>query len=81
MSSIRINKYLASIDMASCRSIDEMVDEGRVKINEEVVTVGQQVDPEKDKISVDGKEVTGRERKKYILSSTNLRVTHQPPPK
>lgn len=65
---MRINKYLASIGVASRRAIDEMVEEGRVLINGTVVELGDQVDPEKDRITIDGKEVKGGgEEKVYII--------------
>lgn len=65
---MRINKYLASIGVASRRSVDEMILQGRIKVNNRIAKPGDQVDPQKDKITVDNREVTGREEEKvYIL--------------
>ncbi len=65
---MRINKYLASIGVASRRSIDELIEEGRVKLNGKAPKLGDQVDPEKDQVTVDGREVKGRgEEKVYVL--------------
>lgn len=64
---IRINKYLASLGIASRRKIDEIISEGRVKINDKVTELGNQTDPSKDKITIDGREVkSGEEQKIYI---------------
>lgn len=65
---MRINKYLASIGIASRRSIDEMIDEGRVGVNGEVATLGQEINPGKDQISIDNRQVTSwGEEKVYII--------------
>lgn len=45
-----------------------MIASGRVALNGQVVTeLGTKADPKKDKIAVDGKPITGAERKVYIL--------------
>lgn len=65
---MRINKYLASLGTASRRSVDRLIEEGRVKINDKVVSLGQSVDPEKDRITVDDREIQNREEGKvYII--------------
>ncbi|MEK7580882.1 MAG: pseudouridine synthase [Patescibacteria group bacterium] len=65
---MRINKYLASLGIASRRKIDEMVEEGRVKVNNKVASVGQLIDPQKDQLTVDDKKVQNRgEPKVYIV--------------
>jgi pseudouridine synthase len=57
MPSIRLNKYLASIGIASRRKIDEMIKEKRILINSEPAQLGDKVDPEVDKIQVDKKVI------------------------
>lgn len=65
---MRINKYLASIGIASRRSIDEMVEGGRIKINGKVAQHGDQIDPATDQITIDDREVKSREEEKvYII--------------
>lgn len=49
---IRLNKYLASIGIASRRKIDDMISAGKIKVNEQLAIMGQKIDPEKDKISL-----------------------------
>ena len=63
----RLHKFLAHCGIASRRKAEEIILEGRVAINGEVVTeLGVKIDPEKDYITVDGKTVH-QERKIYLL--------------
>ena len=55
---MRIQRALARAGVASRRGAEELVSAGRVRINGEVAKTGQSVDPEKDKITVDGKPLT-----------------------
>lgn len=65
---MRLNKYLASLGVASRRKVDKLIKERRVKINDHVAKLGDQVEPEKDQISVSGKEMVKREEQKvYII--------------
>ena len=66
---IRINKFLAMCGVASRRAADQMVLEGRVMVNGQlVVEPGSRVDPRKDEVIVDGKRMAEPESKKvYIL--------------
>jgi len=55
---VRINRYLSMCGIASRRRAELLVREGKVTVNGRVVTeLGTQVDPEHDKIFVDGKQV------------------------
>ena len=52
---MRINKYLASAGFGSRRKCEDLVREGKVKCNGEVVTnLGFSIDEKKDKVYVDG---------------------------
>ena len=63
---IRLNKYLSHAGIASRRSADELIKEGRVKVNGKVVTeMGHKVKA-KDDVEFDGKLIT-LEKKYYIL--------------
>jgi pseudouridine synthase len=58
-SSIRINRYLSMCGVASRRHADELVREGKVKVNGKIVTeVGTKIDPRRSKIFVNGNQVT-----------------------
>jgi 23S rRNA pseudouridine2605 synthase len=51
---MRIQRALARSGIASRRRADELVAAGRVRINGQVAQIGQSVDPERDRITVDG---------------------------
>ncbi len=56
---IRLNKYLAQRGIASRRGADDLVAQGKVKINDQVVEKpGVMVDPARDKVEVSGKAVS-----------------------
>lgn len=54
---MRIQRALARAGIASRRKAEELVERGRVTVNGTVATIGQSVDPYRDKIAVDGKLV------------------------
>lgn len=66
---IRLQKYLATQGIASRRKCEEYITQGKVKINGEIVTnLGTKVDPNKDKIEFNGKEIKNKkEPHVYIL--------------
>ncbi|CUS82013.1 pseudouridine synthase [Candidatus Kryptobacter tengchongensis] len=65
---IRLNKYLAMCGIASRRKADELIQQGRVAVNGEVITqLGIKIDPRKDKVTVDGKPVKPEEKLVYIV--------------
>ncbi|BAY65123.1 hypothetical protein NIES22_52250 [Calothrix brevissima NIES-22] len=58
----RLQKVLAQWGIASRREAEEMIRRSRVRINGVLAHIGQKVDPEKDKITVDGKPVVSKQR-------------------
>lgn len=55
---VRLQKYLARAGVASRRASEELIVSGRVSVNGCVVTeLGTKVDPQKDRVAVDGKLV------------------------
>lgn len=63
----RLNRYLSMCGIASRRKADQIVSEGRVRVNGLVVKeLGYRVDTEKDTIEVGG-EVIRPERKRYVV--------------
>lgn len=67
---VRLQKVLAQAGVASRRAAEEMIDEGRVEVNGEIVIVqGRRVDPEHDEIRVDGSRIpTARRHLYYVLN-------------
>ncbi len=64
---IRLNRYLSMCGVTSRRKADRLIEEGRVRVNGEVVRdLGVKIDPELDIVEVDGKEVKPP-RKRYII--------------
>ena len=65
----RLQKVIAQAGVASRRKAEELITEGKVKVNGKVVTeLGTKVDPKKDIVEFEGIQVAkNEERKKYIL--------------
>ena len=63
MEEIRLQKYLAEAGIASRRKCEEYIIQGRVEVNGQVVTtLGSKINPKKDTIFFDGKEVTEKQK-------------------
>lgn len=65
-SSVRLQKVLAQVGIASRRRSEEMILEGRVTVNGKMAEIGTKVDPYRDKIAVDGKPVGQTEKLVYV---------------
>lgn len=64
----RLQKYLANNGIASRRKCEELILQGRVKVNDKVVTeLGTKIDLDKDIVKFDGKEVKPIKKMVYIL--------------
>jgi pseudouridine synthase len=56
---MRLNKFLATAGITSRRKADELIAEGKVRVNGEVVaSLGVKIDPARDKVFVNQKQVT-----------------------
>ncbi len=64
---MRLNKFLASCGVASRRECDNLISQGRVKINGKTAALGDNVNAD-DQVLVDGKEVTEQKNEYYILN-------------
>ncbi|MBV6480176.1 MAG: Ribosomal large subunit pseudouridine synthase B [Ignavibacteria bacterium] len=65
---VRLNKYISSHGILSRRKIDEYILQGRVTVNNKTVyELGLKVEPEIDKVCVDGEQVRQEIKKIYIL--------------
>ncbi len=64
----RLSKALAAAGVASRRACDEIIEQGRVRVNGEVIrTPYTPVDPFRDTILVDGQRLNKEEKKVYYL--------------
>ena len=64
----RLQKFLANAGVASRRKCEELISEGKVKVNGNVVTeLGTKIEPEKDVVEYNGQVIKENEKKVYIL--------------
>ena len=56
MAEQRIQKVLSDQGYCSRRAAEQLIEEGRVKVNGHPVRLGDKMDPDYDKVSVDGKK-------------------------
>ena len=64
----RLQKYLAECGVASRRKCEEYILQGKVKVNNNIITeLGTKINPEKDKVTFERKEVKKENKKVYIL--------------
>jgi 23S rRNA pseudouridine2605 synthase len=65
---VRLQKLLSTAGVASRRAAEELIREGRVTVNGEIVrTLGTRADPDADTVAVDGRQVRIARRPRYIL--------------
>ena len=55
MAEERVQKILAAAGYGSRRACEKLIEDGRVKVNGNMIQLGDQADPTKDTITVDGK--------------------------
>ncbi len=68
MEKMRLQKFLASSGVASRRKCEELILDGKIKVNGKIVTeLGTKVDPEIDEIIYNGNKIKLEEEKIYIL--------------
>lgn len=64
----RLQKVLSAAGIASRRTAETLIAQGRVSVNGATVTEpGTKADPEADDIRVDGRRVKGAQRRRYLL--------------
>lgn len=65
---MRVQKFLARAGVASRRGAESLMTAGRVRVNGEVVReMGSKVDPARDHVTVDGREVRLAEKPVYLV--------------
>jgi 23S rRNA pseudouridine2605 synthase len=71
----RLQKYLARCGVASRRASEQIILDGRVRVNGEVtVALGTSVDPECDRVEVDGRAVVPPAALSYIVLNKPIGV-------
>jgi 23S rRNA pseudouridine2605 synthase len=71
----RLQKVLASAGVASRRASEELIAAGRVTVDGRRATLGQQVDPERAAILVDGRPIGSAAQATYLLLHKPIGVT------
>ena len=71
---MRINSFISSTGLCSRREADELVKQGKVKVNNEIATIGQRVS-EDDKVEVDGKRLSIQKTNVYIALNKPRGIT------
>ncbi len=72
---VRVSKALADAGVASRRAADELVAAGRVTVNGATATLGQRVDPARDVLALDGRQVERPGRRTYLVMNKPVGVT------
>lgn len=67
----RIQKIISGAGIASRRKAEELIAQGRVKVNGRPCKMGDKADPLKDLISIDGENITVERRKKHVYLMLN----------
>ena len=65
MAKIRIQKVMADNGLCSRRAAEQVIQEGRVKVNGHPVRLGDQMDPAKDLLFIDGERVQLQRKQEY----------------
>lgn len=71
MDGIRLQKVIAESGLCSRRKAEELIEEGRVKVNGHRAVIGQKINPKKDIIMVDGERLKSRNRNQNIYIMLN----------
>ncbi|MEE1055275.1 MAG: pseudouridine synthase [Acutalibacteraceae bacterium] len=64
---IRLQKHLSECGIASRRKAEELIAAGKVRVNGRIASLGDKVDPKRDKVTVSGKTVIAQTQKVYIM--------------
>jgi len=67
MEEIRLQKFLAEAGIASRRKCEEYINQGRVKVNNKIATLGMKVKQDFDEVYFDNKKIENKEELVYIL--------------
>ena len=64
---IRLQKHLSECGIASRRAAEQLIADGKVRVNGRIAVIGDKVDPQRDKVTVRGKAVVPVKEKVYIM--------------
>lgn len=64
---IRLQKYLSMCAVASRRKAEELITQGKVKVNGKVAQIGDKISPKHDTVTVSGRKIVGSRKHYYIM--------------
>ena len=64
---IRLQKYLSECGVASRRKAEELIAAGKVKVGGRIASIGDKVDPKRDRVTVRGRAINAVTEKVYIM--------------
>lgn len=64
---IRLQKYLSMCAVASRRKAEELIAQGKVKVNGRVAQIGDKISPKHDTVTVSGRKIVGSRKHYYIM--------------
>lgn len=64
---VRLQKYLAECGVASRRKSEELIEQGKVKVNGNKASIGDKINPKRDTVTVNGKKIIKQKNCTYIL--------------
>jgi 23S rRNA pseudouridine2605 synthase len=77
----RLQKFISQAGIASRRHAEELIVAGKVKVNGQIVAkLGTKVDPDKDKVEVDGKKIATRKLVYLVLNKPKRYMTTRQDP-
>ena len=64
---VRLQKFLADCGVASRRKSEQMIIDGMVRVNGVMASIGDKVDPIKDKVTLNNKRISMPKESKYYI--------------
>lgn len=64
---VRLQKFLAECGVASRRKSEELIEQGKVKVNGNKASIGDKINPKRDTVTVSGKKIIKQKNYTYIL--------------
>ncbi len=64
---MRLQKFLSECGVASRRKSEELISQGKVKVNGRIAQIGDKVNTKRDTVTVSGKKIVGNKNKYYIM--------------
>ena len=75
MEQVRLQKFLAEAGIASRRKCEELIEDGKIKVNGMIATLGMKITPNEDKVEYNGK-IIKCENKEYTYILLNKPIDY-----